>query len=579
MKLAIVCGACLLLASWAVAVQAQSMPPQYMPDAVGALSIRGPLRLAEQPETPVYELSPVTVDEPDAVAKLRAWNAAGREPLRSGVVRTFLKPVPLVASVRDGVAVGSAAIRVAAAEKIRLRLKGVEKASAMWVWGADGRAIPFGIDSCTEDGCWSPSVAGEIVFFESQGAVSASAAVDAVADAIVGGPSVSAMSATGVQAAPSCFLDATCVTTSTLSNIADYRRAVATLDFADSTGEYLCTGALINNGTTPQPLLLTANHCISNATRAASLEAYFDFRSASCGGAAPSFSTLPRSIGSTLLSTSSVSDYSLVRLNTLPAGRYLLGWDANSSAASVGTRLYRISHPAASDGSGIYVQAFSSTTVSSSALCSGLSRPSFLGSTLFQGATDHGSSGSPTINSGGYIVGQLFGACIPVNSTDPCVSTQLVVDGAFSQTYPSIANILNPSTSCSACVPNSRTACALGGRFKVTLRWHDNVSGANGTGALVKYAENTPATNPTYGILSEMIYFSFYPDFPNSVEVVAKMVKGVGINNQFWAFATSVNNSEYWVDIVDTQSCRTWTGHQPFGQLTTIADFSAFPFP
>ena len=110
MKLANVSGACLLLAFSAVAAHAQSMPPRYMPDAVGVLSTRGPVRLAEQPETPVYELSSVTVDDPDAIAQLRAWNAAGREPLRSGVVRTFLKPVPLVTSTRDGVKVGSASI-------------------------------------------------------------------------------------------------------------------------------------------------------------------------------------------------------------------------------------------------------------------------------------------------------------------------------------------------------------------------------------------------------------------------------------------------------------------------------------
>lgn len=566
-----------LFAASVVPIWAQSMPPRYMPDAVGLLSVRGPAHVAETAAVPMLKIAAVTEASPEAIDEMRQWNAAGRQPTKTGIYRTLLKPYSLTIATRGDRTVTAGAVQVQGAARLRLHLKRFPVVGAMWVWGTDGRLISFGSEACDANGCWTPTVFSDTIYFEAEGAFS-----DGMVDGIVEGFASSQVQefASHAEAVPSCFIDATCISSSTLDVIAEYRGAVAHIEFADSTGSYQCSAALINNGTTsPLPILLTAHHCISTSSAAASLQAFWDYRSSTCGGTAPSLATLPRSIGSSLVATSSLNDFTLLRLNALPPGRWFLGWD--TATLATGTRIYRISHPADAITTFPYPQTYSSTIVSGATIgCQATQRPHFMASTLSGGSVAGGSSGGPTITAGGYIVGQLLGNCAAAN-TDVCSSNQLILDGAFRDTYDAASSILDPSpqVQCSACVPDARTACALGGRFKMTLRWHDNVSGSSGTGALVKYAENTPETNPTYGILSEMVYFSFYPDFPKSVEVVAKMVKGVGINDKFWAFATSVNNSEYWVDIVDTQSCRTWTGHQPFGQLTTIADFSAFPFP
>ena len=62
------------------------------------------------------------------------------------------------------------------------------------------------------------------------------------------------------------------------------------------------------------------------------------------------------------------------------------------------------------------------------------------------GATQGGSSGSPVQNGVGQIVGQLFGAC-GFNPGDPYDSNS-TVDGAFADYYGSVAEWLDPDTSC-----------------------------------------------------------------------------------------------------------------------------------
>ena len=51
------------------------------------------------------------------------------------------------------------------------------------------------------------------------------------------------------------------------------------------------------------PYLLTANHCFSTQASATSLEAFWQYRTATCNGAYPPESEFPRTLGSTLLAT------------------------------------------------------------------------------------------------------------------------------------------------------------------------------------------------------------------------------------------------------------------------------------
>lgn len=376
----------------------------------------------------------------------------------------------------------------------------------------------------------------------------------------------------------SCLRDASCETSSTLSSIADYRRAVAHLQFVVDDSSAICTGALLadTDSSTIVPYMLTANHCFSTQAAASSLEAYFDYRSSFCNGSDPDLTFLPRSSGASMLATSSATDFTLVELNSIPANRFLLGWDANSSSVTSGTMLYRISHPLG------LPQAFSRSSVTSFGSCEGIDRPNFIYSSVNQGKIAGGSSGSPMVLSNGAVVGQLLGLCGP----DPdsfCNSQNLFVDGAFSRTFPSVSSWLDPDTSgpCEACVPGATTACLLDGRFKVQVTWRNQffVPVTEGVGSIIGYAENLPEVNPTFGTISEIGFFSMFPFAPTRVELVVKLISGVNINDHFWVYVAGMVNNEYTVTVTDTETCAVWQRSNPHNTFQIITDQRAFPFP
>jgi lysyl endopeptidase len=213
---------------------------------------------------------------------------------------------------------------------------------------------------------------------------------------------------------------------------------------------YVCTGGLLNDSdpSTTIPYLLTANHCISTASSAASLVVTWDFRTSSCQGAVPDFNGLPSSHGATLLATSAESDFTLLRLQSIPSGRYLLGWNANLSAIETGTQLYRISYPAP-DGI-VQTQMYSRRVIDAftdecdSEPDSVWSRPQSIYSVDGFGGTYGGSSGSPTLLANGQVVGQLHGYC-GENPSNGCDLTNYTVDGSFAVSFPAIQPYLAPA--------------------------------------------------------------------------------------------------------------------------------------
>src|SRR5262249_33582189 len=150
----------------------------------------------------------------------------------------------------------------------------------------------------------------------------------------------------GAAATPSadsgCLIDGTCVDPATLGIIASYRHAVGELFFMKDGGGFACTGGLLNDkpgsGT---PYLLTANHCFPTQASASSLQVSWDDAPASCNGTAPALDSLPQSNGATLLATSLKSDFTFVKLASVPANRFFLGW--TTTAVADGTVLSRLS--------------------------------------------------------------------------------------------------------------------------------------------------------------------------------------------------------------------------------------------
>lgn len=383
------------------------------------------------------------------------WNV----PLEDGLPARIGRVINLNGASLSQMA--SPVLRSSGAARVRLRLEHVSLPTpdaVLRVVGGNGVGIPFGKELIGPAGeLWTPSVEGDTI------AVRGDGAYEITAIAHVGGI---------VTNSDACFADVSCHTFPDRDVLS---KSIAALEFVSGAGVYACTGGLIN-GADGDRQLLTANHCISTASEAASLEALWDSRSTSCGASAAAGI---RTTGSTLLVTSASTDVTLLRMNSLPGGRYFMGWD--TAAVPAGTQLYRISHPAITgDPLGrVYAQAYSLTSVNTtSSTCTAAPRPAFLYSTRTLGGVGPGASGAPVIIAGGYIVGQLLGGCGPPTA-DGCSNLTSIMDGAFAASYPTLQPFIDPDVSPNSCVPSSTSACMLNNRFRVTVRYRNGFD--NGT--------------------------------------------------------------------------------------------------
>jgi len=569
----------------------QSVGPEVVPDffAARAESAPPPLRLAESlAPQPGTSLKAAEVGARDALEALHAWNRAGRLPLRAGLVRTL--PSPVKARLATAVAAGSPIaqgsgllavspagnrvwgmrVDVEGAQRLRLHLTQVSlpAGSRLWVYAPGEEPRAFGLDLLGPDGdLWTPSVTGGVAFLEVE------APAKAASPASPGFSVAEVME--GVLAPPAplrvagCLIDGTCVSTATLANIAEYRRAVGQLDFVIFPFEYLCSGALVNDTDTSTtiPYLLTANHCIDSQSAASTLEVFWDYKTAICDGSIPGLGSLPRSNGATLMATGEGSDFTLLRLTSIPSGRTLLGWNANASAVPNGTTLYRLSHPAPFDDEYALPQQFSRGTVRTSGVpfCGDAPRPAFLYSQLNQGGTFGGSSGSPVILSSLQIVGQLTGGC-GNNPDDGCDYGNSEIDGAFAASFPSLQAFLNPTTGPGSCATDADTLCLNNGRFKVEATFK-TTGGQSGNAQVVKLTDETG-------------YLWFFSS--TNVEVVVKVLNACsGPSHHYWVFAGGLTNVRTVITVTDTQTGaqKTYTNPQttPFQPIQDTSAFATCP--
>jgi len=457
------------------------------PMAPAPASLAQPLQLAgELPARiaagfavePLASLIEASQGAPEMIDEIAAWNRAERVPLRNGIVR----PLPRPADVRfdtmvkapAGLFAGGAfvrlgrdrmiwgaSVRVEAAFRLRLHLEGVAlpDEARLWVYGDDGETAAFGPDLARRGSLWTPSVAGPTIRLEVElpGPPVEGAAgfrIDRVAQVFpldAGGAPI--LGVVAGKEGSSCLVDVSCVSTDTFPVVEEASQAVAEMEFVSGFGTFLCTGGLLNlmpdapDGLTPP--FLTANHCISTPSEAASLEAFWDFRSATCDGAVPPRASLPRTNGADLLITSPETDYTLLALSSIPAGRVLLGWDATVPVQPKDTVLHRISYPV--PGSSLLSQRYTRYRVKGSdeiIVCSlGPGDPpandltKFHHTVFLEGGTFGGSSGAPLMTGDGRVVGQLLGACGP-NTADGCSVDNDELDGNFYSSFDTAAPFL-----------------------------------------------------------------------------------------------------------------------------------------
>jgi V8-like Glu-specific endopeptidase len=399
-----------------------------------------------------------------------------------GATRSKTSAIGSSHTLFDGTTVWSASFRSPGATALRAHLVDVNlpEGAKLYVYGDHGDA--FGPYSKGE--VWTNTVIGEVITLqlELSSAVAGQASFVVASLGHMGESFELARWQQGFQAKAFCSgtsgpVNEPCVYNADCSSvppaIATAAPAIGEMLYASGSGYYICTGGLVADvDATMTPYFLTANHCVSTSTEAASLETYWDF-TAPCGTTSCSYAwdSGRNTPGATILSTNSTSDYTLLQLDAIPSGRTFLGWTTTAVAYSNGTGLYRLSHPSGAP------QAYSEHSVSTTAgTCSSWPRGNWIYSKDTYGATEGGSSGSPVLNANGDIVGQLSGGC-GTNVYDVCDSvSNATVDGAFAAYFPAVSPWLengDPPTCGDPGAPCSSGADCCSGRChprKLTCR-------------------------------------------------------------------------------------------------------------
>jgi len=369
-------------------------------------------------------------------------------PMQVGIERDLVKGLATADTSgvwtveKDGSLRWRAVVRAPGAAGLRVHfpLINLPGGGELRVAGADG-VVPFiltGRGPLNSASTWSAFVGGDVAYLEYRGPAGAPALVqiDQVAFITDRLGLVSAGVGDGPERLFACEQDVSCFSVDPIA-----RDSVALILFQSGGGTFVCSGGLLND-TIPSSSIgwfLTANHCINTAEVAATLDAIWFFQTPACDGTPPDPASLPRSLGSTLQANSAATDFSLLRLAQDPHdGQGLAGWNAGLSSPSVTA----IHHPGGSHKRLSYGELTLEAPVCNPGLPS--SHFWYLDYTL--GITEGGSSGSPIFDDQWRVTGQLFGSCsfAPINCDNP--RDWNAVYGKFSQTYPYVCTLLNPSS-------------------------------------------------------------------------------------------------------------------------------------
>lgn len=509
--------------------------------------------------TRAAEIEPITpllvLAAPDVSEKVRLSSRTLPGGMtNAGIVRSFPRTVrvniasPINAPTEPLRWLG--AVELKEAKGVRLHLTNVKAPSGTIFWTyAPGQAA-VAVKGRGEPDLWLPSVAGTIAYLE----------VETFGLPVSFELREAAHLTETLDLETSCLVDATCITDTQADAISLARRAVARFFVVNGSNVGTCSGSLVaDRNDTNTPYFLTADHCVGSQAAASSMEIFFDFRSATCGGPVPSRSSVPRVMGATLLVASSATDVALTRLTSLPPSRVLLGWDPRATSITHGVRAYRVSHP--SDGLSVYGQAFAQLRVDSAAgTCSGAARPNYIYSTTESGGSGPGSSGASLILPGGMVIGQLSGVCGSVPEQN-CAATNSALDGSLAASWPLLKPYLDSSAvQPETCVPTAGTLCLNANRFAVSVNWRDH---ANQTGA-----------GRAIPVKSDSGYFWFFNDA--NIELVIKVLDGRTVNGYFWVFYGALTDVEYTITVRDVQTGSTKNYFNARGTNASGRDVTAF---
>ena len=199
-----------------------------------------------------------------------------------------------------------------------------------------------------------------------------------------------------------CFRDITCH-----AEWAESAKSVAKFTFEIAEGQASCTGALVRTKSgSGIPYFLTAHHCISDEQTARSVEAFWNYQTTSCNGKEPdprnAIRSQPAGARFVVSRDTKQGDFSMIVLNSIPPVARFADYD--QSELPLHSPIGSISHPLGSfkrfAAGEIYVPYWKFGGAD-------FPQASYYQVRFTQGATHHGSSGSPLFSKPNTIAGML----------------------------------------------------------------------------------------------------------------------------------------------------------------------------
>ena len=379
---------------------------------VDALGDEWKLKLdpSTSPATLHIVLPPPEQDEMKATEQTR-----GTEPLvvgfHRGVPEEFqgeLAPRLEWVAQQDGTFVSVVSVTSPGAEALRVNLRaGPVAGIEMRFFGeeSDTRHPPLTAEDFSQEGddtpvLWSPTVEGDTIGIEialpsAKAKDAFSLRIEAIAHTTV--PAESLESARKLDC-PDVHIDVQCRADEIHDALQD---AVARIRFEKEGRSYACSGTLMNDKVTSStvPYFLTANHCVETGTVARSVEAWWFFQHARCGGTTLDSRHPATTLGTDLLATNAQYDLTLLRFrNAPPGGTVLAGWSEEDLDHPVDA--YGIHHPSGEEKK--YSAGTSAGNFDSDGVVNAIAV------TWSEGTTESGSSGSGLfLRNGGHLVGGL----------------------------------------------------------------------------------------------------------------------------------------------------------------------------
>ena len=337
----------------------------------------------------------------------------------------------------DGKAVWRMAIQSDGASGVRVHFHDFAAAGgAVWVYSEDRSQVfgPYTGSGIDESGdFWSHIVFADTVVVEylaDQRAEVVPFSITRIAHL---------MSSEQTMSAGTCELDVTCY-----SPWGGMASGVGMYIFESGGASYQCSGALVNNSNNDaKPYFLTANHCISTAAMAQTVEVFWKYQTATCDGTPPSLSGLPTTLGATYLASAPIpsGDFSLILLSQLPnSSLTFYGWNASSTALPMGGSVVGMHHPEGDYTRIVFGSRNPDATVQVGTVVAPASM--FYQIQATAGVIEPGSSGSPLFTPDESIVGTLtYGPTGNACSISPFVAGY----ARFAVAYPSLSQYLSPA--------------------------------------------------------------------------------------------------------------------------------------